>query len=95
MCACRKPRESADDYPSIVARLSDRWRVIVCAGGIQWILQRRDGERAGGTRWTGVGYCMTREALLRLCRGLESPVDPAALSALAALPEHITVARHG
>jgi len=29
-------------------------------------------------------------ALVRLCGGLESPVDPSALSALAALPEHIT-----
>jgi hypothetical protein len=85
----RPPRETADDYPDIVARLSDRWRVILCPAGIQWILQRRDGERAGGTRWAGVGYCTTREALLRLCRGLESPVDPAALLILAALPQHI------
>ncbi len=38
---------------------------------------------------------VTREALVRLCRGLELPVDPAALSALAALPEHITVVHHG
>ncbi len=88
MCACRKPRESADDYPHIVARLSDKWRVILCPAGIQWILQRRDGERAGGTRWAGVGYCLTRDALLRLCRGLESPGDPSALLILAALPEH-------
>ena len=43
----------------------------------------------------GVGYCLTREALLRLCGGLESPVDPSALLILAALPEHITVAHHG
>ena len=84
----RKPRESADDYPNIVARLSDNWRVIVCAGGIQWILQRRDGERSGRARWTGVSYCLTREALVRLCRALSEPVDPSALLILAALPKH-------
>ena len=83
-------RETADDYPHIVARLSDRWRVIVCPAGIQWILQRRDGQRAGRARWAGVSYCQTREALLRLCRTFSARVDPAALSTLAALPEHIT-----
>ncbi len=91
----RPPRETADDYPNIVARLSDKWRVIVCPAGIQWILQKRDAGNAPSTGWRGVSYCVTREALVRLCGGLESPVDPAALSALAALPEHITVARHG
>ncbi len=88
MCACRKPREAADDYPNIVARLSERWRVIVCAGGIQGILQKRDSGNAPSTGWRGVSYCVTREALLRLCGGLESPVDPSALLTLAALPEH-------
>ncbi len=87
--------ESADEYSGIVARLSASHRVVTCKDQTQWILQRRDGERHGRARWAGVGYCRTREALLRLCRGLELPVDPAALSALAALPEHITVVHHG
>ncbi len=86
----RGPGETADHYPGVVAQINCRWRVILCSAGIQWILQRRDGERAGGTRWAGVGYCQTREALLRLCRASSERVDPAALSALAALPEHIT-----
>ena len=50
-------RESADNYARIVARLDDDGRVIVCRDGLQWILQRRDGERGGRARWTGVGYC--------------------------------------
>ena len=83
-------RETADDYPNIVARLSDKWRVILCLAGIQWILQKRDAGNAPSTGWRGVSYCVTREALVRLCGGLEPPVDPAALSALAALPEYIT-----
>jgi len=82
-------RETSADYPNIVARLSDKWRVIVCAGGLQWILQKRDAGNAPSIGWRGVGYCMTREALLRLCGGLESPVDPSARPILAALPEHI------
>ncbi len=85
----RGPGETAGRYPGVVVQINCRWRVILCSAGIQWILQRHDGERGGRARWAGVGYCQTREALLRLCRGLESPVDPAALSALSALPEHI------
>ncbi len=89
MCACRKPRETAEDYPNIVARLSDKWRVILCPAGVQWILQKRDAGNAPSTGWRGVSYCQTREALIRLCGGLESPVDPSALLILSALPERI------
>ena len=87
--------ESADEYSGTVACLSASHRVIICKDRTQWILQRRDGERAGGARWAGVGYCRTREALLRLCRASSEPVDPAALSLLAALPEHFTGVPHG
>jgi len=81
--------ESADEYSGIVARLSASHRVIICKDRTQWILQRRDGERHGRARWAGVGYCMTREALLRASRASCARIDPAALAALAALPEHI------
>ncbi len=83
-------RESDDDYARIVARLDDRWRVIVCRDDLQWILQRRDGERAGGARWTGISYCQSREALLRLCRASSARIDPSEWAALVALPEYIT-----
>ena len=79
--------ESADDYRGIVARLCPRHRVITCKDRIQWILQRRDGERHGRARWAGMGYFLTREALLRASRALCARIDPAALAALAALPE--------
>jgi hypothetical protein len=46
--------EEADDYRAIVVRLNERWRVIACSAGIQWILQRavgkRHGERVGRLR---------------------------------------------
>ncbi len=79
---------SADDYSGIVARLSASHRVITCKDQIQWIVQRRDGERHGRARWAGVGYFLTRAALLRASRTLCARIDPAALAALAALPEH-------
>ena len=81
--------ESADEYSGIIARLDARHRVITCKDGVQWILQRKRGERCGRARWTGVGYCLTREALLRLCRAFGARIDPSELVVLAALPRNI------
>ncbi len=83
-------RESDDNYARIVARLDDDWRVITCRDRLQWILQRRDGVRAGRARWAGVGYCRTRKALLRLCRASGARIDPSQWAALVALPDYIT-----
>ena len=80
--------ESADEYSGIVARLSASHRVITCKDRTQWVLQRRDGQRHGRARWAGVGYFLTREALLRASRAMCAQIDPAALAAMAALPEH-------
>lgn len=45
-------RESADDYHRVVAVLNDRWRVIECRDGIQWVLQRRGSpETIRGDDW--------------------------------------------
>jgi len=82
--------EEADDYTALVARLNDRWRVIVCAAGIQWILQRRRGERRGTARSEGRSYCRTSEALKRLSRRHAGAIDPTvAAILLASLPERI------
>lgn len=79
-------RERDDDYRDVVCILSDRWRVIVCRDGLQWIIQRRDGERFGQTRWTGIHYCTSREALIRLSRALQPQAEAGAHERLAALP---------
>ena len=81
--------ETADNYVGIVARLSDAWRVVVCRHGIQWILQRKDARRSGRTRWTGVRYFLTREALIRVSRTLCGRIDSAAMATVAALPDMI------
>jgi hypothetical protein len=88
---CSKSEE-ADDYHAVVAHLNDEWRVIICAAAIQWILQRRAGERHGTARWEGRSYCRTREALNRLSRKHAGAVDPNAAAILASLPE--TIATH-
>lgn len=79
-------RERNDDYRGVVMRLSARWRIIVCRDGLQWIIQRSDGERRGQRRWTGVHYCCTRQALFRIRRASEPRSDASALKAIANLP---------
>ena len=70
--------ETSDDYPRVVAILSDgKTRVIVCYAGIQWIVQRKRGEQ-----WHSRSFCQTKEALLRCCGHDPHPV-------LAALPDRI------
>ena len=59
--------EGADSNAAIVTRLNENWRIIVCAVGIQWILQCR-GEKYGGVRWRHRGFCRTSEALRRVVR---------------------------
>ena len=81
--------EEADDYHAVVARLNESWRIIVCAAGIQWILQRRRGERRGTARWEGRSFCRTSEALNRLSRKHAGAIDPTATAILAALPDWI------
>ena len=85
---CAKSEE-ADDYHAVVARLNDSWRVIVCRAGIQWILQRRRGERRGTARWEGRGFCRTSAALNRLSRNHAGVIDPTAADILGSLPERI------
>ena len=63
--------ETSDDYPRIVAVLSDgKTRVIVCHVGIQWIVQRRQGGQ-----WHSRSYCRTKEALIRCCGGSTPELD--------------------
>jgi hypothetical protein len=81
--------EEDDNYHALVATLNDNWRVIVCAASIQWVLQRRAGERHGRARWEGRSFCRTREALNRLSRRHAGVVDPTAAAILAGLPDWI------
>jgi hypothetical protein len=72
----------------VIATLTPLFRVILCKDNLQWILQRRDGERAGRPRWKGVGFFREREALLRESRRNCGPLDDAQIAPLLALPEY-------
>ena len=93
MCACRKPRETADDYPSIAQ--SGRWRVVRCRDDIQWIVQQ-DRRRGCCGRdknpWRGKAYVVNERFLgtviSRPSLGIP-PDDLAVLLILAALPQRI------
>ena len=85
----RSHHETAANYHGVVAVLNVTWRVVTRRDALQWILQRRDAMRAGRVRWTGARYFHTRDALIDAIRALCGLVDPAALSAVAALPDLI------
>jgi hypothetical protein len=84
----RRAAESSAEYPTVVL-LNERWRVIACPLGLQWILQRRAGKRHGTARWDGRSYCRTRDALIRVCRASLGRIGSDAQAALDALPERI------
>jgi hypothetical protein len=72
----RQPRrnEGGDGYPD-VAMLDPKTRIVECAAGIQWIIQKR--VRAGGRYpWLGVYFCRTKEGLLLYAR----PITPELLA---------------
>jgi hypothetical protein len=78
--------ESDNAYPSVV--LNERWRVIICRDGVQWVLQHRNAgaETVASDVWRGRSYCRTREGLVASCDRFCGPVDAAAAAALEALP---------
>jgi hypothetical protein len=63
-----RPTEHADVYPYVVAVLDVRTRVIECADGIQWIVQRRSVLKDGTAVWQSKSFCRTKQALLRCVR---------------------------
>lgn len=84
-------RESDDGYQPVIAVLADRWRVIECRDGIQWILQYRIKSPETHTRddWRGRRYLRTRRALIARSYEAVPEISPSALAILHALPEHI------
>ena len=85
-----RPREEADSYPHIIARLNDNWRVIDGNCGIQWILQRCSGKRDGSPRWEGSAFCRTRDGLLSNIMERCGEVDEAGLRTVERLPGRMT-----
>ena len=57
-------KERGDDYRSVLW-VCGKWRVIVCKGNLQWIIQRA--KKAGTERrWHGVSYLTSKTSLMAL-----------------------------
>jgi hypothetical protein len=83
-------RERDDSYHKIAAKLTDDLRVIVCAKGLQYILQRRYSDGFRRVTWTAIGYFISRTSLLRACEGFQSLSARTSIVPLAALAERAT-----
>lgn len=82
--------ECDDDYPGIIARLNDGWRIVAAPDGTQWVLQRQRGAHRSADDWRARAYCRMRHALEN-CVALyvTGDVEPEALAIIAALPGNI------
>lgn len=86
-------REEANDYHRQIAALNETLRVITCRNGIQWILQRKSGQRHGETRWISRSYCTTKKALIRAIHAHTGENEHTISEALAGLSDRITPSR--
>lgn len=77
----------AGSNPAVVALIGDRHRIIVSSCGLQWIIEKRAGQRHGIERWDSVKYCRTRKGLIASCRALGVEIAASEMSKLEALPE--------
>ena len=82
-------RERDDCYAAVVIHLTQRWRIIVCKDGIQWILQQRSVAPPNTGTWAGKSYSTTRSGLITACSDRELLSDPSARQALDDLPVRI------
>jgi len=57
--------ETSADYARVLF-VCDRYRVAVCRDDLQWLFQQRvTRETCAKARWRTLGYCATRNALIR------------------------------
>lgn len=79
--------ESSDLYAKVIVQSSDRWRVILCSQGLQWIIQKKESSHAGP--WRAEKYVTSHSALIKACGTLGLLSDPATEAVLYTLPEHV------
>jgi hypothetical protein len=85
-------RERDEAYRYVLVQLSDTQRVIL-ANPAQYVLQSRRDDGRHGAYWRSCGFCLTRDALIKLCVASQSLVegDPR-LEALRTLPSFASAA---
>ncbi|MER9095906.1 hypothetical protein NKI34_33820 [Mesorhizobium sp. M0700] len=81
--------EKSDTYYDVVFRINERWRVIVCHEGVQWILQKRKGNLVGGPAWRAVKFCRSKVGLSRALKEEVGDVSPEVDAQLAQLPDWV------
>ena len=80
--------ESSDVYAKVIIQSSDRWRVILCSQGLQWIIQKKESSHAGP--WRAKKYVTSRSALIKACGTLGLLCDPATEAVLYTFPDHVS-----
>jgi hypothetical protein len=78
--------ETSDLYMNVVARPLHNLRIAVCRNGIQWLVQVREGQRRGVTRWRVCAYAMTRPGLIKALRRFGGLSERDATDVVDALP---------
>jgi hypothetical protein len=82
-------RERDETYWGVIVALSDRWRVILCKDGIQWILQKRSVPSPNTGTWAGKSYSTSRSRLIAACSSRELLSEAFARQVLEALPSNV------
>ena len=80
-------RERDDQYIKVIVRPKDRWRVILCKHGLQFIVQKRSTKTPNVGVWAGKSYCTTRGGLIDVCSHLGLLEDAHTEAVLNALPD--------
>ena len=65
-------RETGDEYPHVVLRLGNDWRIVGCRDDMQWIFQRR-----AGSAWRSLGYSRNKIGLTNMLQ--RNSLDPSAV----------------
>ena len=80
-------RERDDTYAEVIVECRDKWRIIRCKRGLQWIIQKRSTGRPNRGVFIGKSFHTTRQSLIEACSRLQLLDDPKILQSLLDLPE--------
>ena len=80
-------REPDEHYPGVIVKSGERWCIIICRSGLQFILQERSTKPPNKGIWIGQSYCTTKDGLYGVCSHLRLLSDPNTEAVLTILPE--------
>ena len=80
-------REPDEHYQGVIVKSGERWRVIICRSGLQFILQKRSTKTPNKGIWIGQSYCTTKDGLFGVCSHRRLLSDPNTEAVLTGLPE--------